>query len=220
MTARQYDDTATTQRSSHKKLSSSLATFASAKPQTIYLLDGEVVVYRRSRSLLYQSRYKLADGTWYKQTTRKASVEHAIAVACNLYNEAMSIQRLSLAHQTHTFAQIAAITPGELRLKIDASTGRTAYPYYVSCSEKYFLPNFANQRLEELSYTDIQQFEAWRNSQMRRVPKTSTLMNFAGAWNRLLRVAVARGCISKRMPVPKLTTRGEKGTTRPAFSAE
>lgn len=220
MTARQHADAFTTQHHSPKKFSSALAVFSTAQPKTLYLRDGEVVVYRRSRSLLYQCRYKLADGSWYRQSTRKASVEHAIAAACNLYDEARYRQRLGLAHQTHTFAQIAAITLAELRLKIDASTGRTAYTDYVSCIEKYFLPYFAEKRLEELSYTDIQQFEAWRNRQMRRVPKTSTLMNFASAWNKLLSVAVARGYISERVPVPKLTTRGEKGTTRPAFSEE
>lgn len=197
-----------------------LALLPIASPQHIHLRDGEVVLYRRSRSLLYQCRYKLADGTWYRQSTRKASVEHAIAIACNLYDEARYRQRLGLAHQTHSFAQIAHVVLAELRLKIDAATGRTAYTDYASCIERYFLPYFADKRLEELSYTDIQQFEAWRNRQMRRVPKTSTLMNFASAWNKLLSVAVARGYISERVPVPKLTTRGEKGTTRPAFSEE
>ena len=55
---------------------------------------------------------------------------------------------------------------------------------------------------------------------MQRKPKTSTLMNFASAWNKLLAVAVERGYISERVPVPKLTTKGEKGKTRPAFSEE
>jgi integrase len=153
MLARQHADAAATQRHPLKKLSHALAAFATAQPQTIYLRDGEVVVYRRSRSLLYQCRYKLADGSWYRQSTRKASVEHAIAAACNLYDEARYRQRLGLAHQTHTFAQIAAITLAELRLKIDASTGRTAYTDYVSCIEKYFLPYFADKRLEELKWT-------------------------------------------------------------------
>jgi integrase len=220
MTAQHHADPVTAQRLSTNKFSHALAVFPSAQSQSIYMRDGEVVVYRRSRSLLYQCRYKLTDGTWYRQSTRKASVEHAVAVACNLYDEARYRQRLGLAHQTHTFAQIAAITLAELRLKIDASTGRTAYTDYVSCIEKYFLPYFAEKRLEQLSYTDIQQFEAWRDRQMRRVPKTSTLMNFASAWNKLLAVAVARGYISERVPVPKLTTRGEKGKTRPAFSEE
>ncbi len=197
-----------------------LKQYATVQAQSIYLRDGEVVLYRRSRSLLYQCRYKLADGTWYRQSTRKASIEHAVAVACDLYDEARYRQRLGLAHQTHTFAQIAAVAVAEMRVKIDASTGRTAYSDYVGCIEKYFLPYFKDKRLEELSNTDIVEFELWRDRQMRRKPKASTLMNFASAWNRLLTVAVERGYISERVPVPKLTTKGEKGKTRPAFSEE
>ena len=197
-----------------------LALLPIANPQHIHLRDGEVVLYRRSRSLLYQCRYKLADGTWYRQSTRKASIEHAVAVACDLYDEARYRQRLGLAHQTHTFAQIAAVALVELRVKIDASTGRTAYSDYVGCIEKYFLPYFKSKRLEEITHTDIVEFELWRDRQMQRKPKTSTLMNFASAWNKLLAVAVERGYISERVPVPKLTTKGEKGKTRPAFSED
>jgi len=210
----------TRQQFSPKNTAQVFALLPTAQPQNIYLRDGEVVLYRRSRSLLYQCRYKLADGTWYRQSTRKASIEHAVAVACDLYDEARYRQRLGLAHQTHTFAQIAAVALAELRVKIDASTGRTAYSDYVGCIEKYFLPYFKDKRLEELSHTDIVEFELWRDRQMARKPKASTLMNFASAWNKLLAVAVERGYISERVPVPKLTTKGEKGTTRPAFSEE
>lgn len=210
----------TAQPLTSKQTSYALASLATAQPQNIHLRDGEVVLYRRSRSLLYQCRYKLADGTWYRQSTRKASIEHAVAVACDLYDEARYRQRLGLAHQTHSFAQIAAVALAELRVKIDASTGRTAYSDYVGCIEKYFLPYFKDKRLEELTHTDIVEFELWRDKQMRRRPKASTLMNFASAWNKLLSVAVSRGYISERVPVPKLTTKGEKGTTRPAFSEE
>jgi integrase len=210
----------TAQPHTTKQTSYALAMLAKANAQHIHLRDGEVVLYRRSRSLLYQCRYKLADGTWYRQSTRKASIEHAVAVACDLYDEARYRQRLGLAHQTHTFAQIAAVTLAELRVKIDARTGRTAYSDYVGCIEKYFVPYFKDKRLEELTHTDVVEFELWRDRQMRRKPKASTLMNFASAWNKLLAVAVERGYISERVPVPKLTTKGEKGKTRPAFSEE
>jgi integrase len=215
---RTYKNTA--QHLTSKPSPHALALLPIANPQHIHLRDGEVVLYRRSRSLLYQCRYKLADGTWYRQSTRKASIEHAIAVACDLYDEARYRQRLGLAHQTHTFAQIAAVALVELRVKIDASTGRTAYSDYVGCIEKYFLPYFKDKRLEEITHTDIVEFELWRDRQMQRKPKTSTLMNFASAWNKLLAVAMERGYISERVPVPKLTTKGEKGKTRPAFSEE
>ena len=49
-----------------------------ANPNIIYLRDGEVVVYRRNASPLYQCRYKLADGKWHRVSTRKASVENRL----------------------------------------------------------------------------------------------------------------------------------------------
>jgi integrase len=77
-----------------------------------------------------------------------------------------------------------------------------------------------DKRLEEITYTDVHEFEIWRNRQMRLVPKSSTLMNFASAWAKLQQTAVNKGWISERVAIPKLTTRGHKGKTRPAFSRE
>ena len=176
------------------------------------------MIYRRTRSLLYQCRYKLASGAWHRQTTGQASLEHAIARACDIYDEARYRQRLGLAHQAQSFAQIAHLVVAELRQQIDAGTGKTAYHSYVSCIERYFVPYFGERRLEQLTHTDIQEFELWRDRQMLKKPKTSTLNNFTSAWNKIIATAVHRGLISERVPVPKLTARGLKGTTRPAFS--
>jgi integrase len=191
-----------------------------AQPPAICLRDGEVVIYRRTRSLLYQCRYKLANGAWHRQTTGRASLELAIARACDIYDEARYRQRLGLAHQAHSFAQLAQLVVAELRQQIDAGIGKTAYHSYVSCIERYFVPYFGERRLEQLTHTDIQEFELWRDRQMLRKPKTSTLNNFTSAWNKIIATAVQRGLISERVPVPKLTTKGLKGTTRPAFSQE
>ena len=76
----------------------------------IHLRAGEVVVYRRSRSLLYQCRHELAEGSWHRQSPGKASVEHAIARACDICDEARHRQRLGLAHRTHLLAHTAAQT--------------------------------------------------------------------------------------------------------------
>lgn len=190
------------------------------QPSNLFLRDGEVVLYRRTRSLLYQCRFKLADGKWHRFSTRKASLENAIAAACDMYDEARYRQKLGLAHRTHTFAQIAAITLNDLRKQIDVSKGKTANHSYVSCIEKYFIPYFAERKLEELTYSDIVEFELWRDRQMTRKPKSSTLNNFTSAWNKVISTAIERGYLSERVPVPKLTTKGEKGKTRPAFSQD
>jgi integrase len=125
---------------------------------------------------------------------------------------------LGLAHETRTFAQIATATLDELRRQLDAGTGKSVYSSYITCIERYFLPYFADSRLEELTHQHIAEFEMWRNRQMGKTPKASTLNNFSSAWSRLQQTAVFRGWISEKTAIPKLSTRGLKSNPRPAFT--
>lgn len=202
----------------YAKLKQYSALHHTSNPNIIYLRDGEVVVYRRSASPLYQCRFKLTDGKWQRQSTRKASVENAVSVACLLYDEARFRQKLGLAHKAQTFAQIAHETLIELRAQIDLKRGRGALDSYVTCIEKYFVPYFADKRMEEFVHKDIIEFEVWRNRQMNKQPKASTLNNFASAWNRLIKTAIDRGYFSENATIPRLTTQGIKSNPRPAFN--
>ena len=101
-----------------------------------------------------------------------------------------------------------------------STMGKSVYGSYITCIEKYFLPYFQDKRLEEITYTDVHEFEVWRNRQMNKVPRASTLNNFASAWTKLQLVAISKGWISERVAIPKLTARGQKGKTRPAFTRE
>ena len=114
---------------------------------TIRLRDGELVIYKRSRSLQYQCRYKLSDGTWTRASTGKAALEHAIARACDIYDESRYRQRLGLAHRAHSVAQIAAVCCAELRQQIDAKGKKTALNDYLSIIERYFVPYFGERCL-------------------------------------------------------------------------
>ncbi|OYU13649.1 MAG: hypothetical protein CFE38_01215 [Comamonadaceae bacterium PBBC1] len=51
-----------------------------ASPSVVLLRDGELVLYRRTRSLLDQCRFKLADGKWRRFSTRRASLGNAMAL--------------------------------------------------------------------------------------------------------------------------------------------
>lgn len=190
------------------------------QPKSMRLRDGELVVYRRTRSLIYQCRYKLADGTWHRRSTGKASLEHAIASACDIYDESRYRQKLGLAHHAHSFAHIAGVCLDELRHQIDLKKTKSSLNDYASIIERYFMPYFGERRLEELAYTDIREFEMWRDRRLARIPKTSTLNNFSSAWNRVIQTAIAHGFISEHVAVPRLTSKGEKGKTRPAFTEQ
>ncbi len=197
-----------------------LQQLVSATPNLIYLRDGEVVLYKRSSTPIYQCRYKLEGKGWVRVSTHKASLENAVAVACDLYDEARYRHKLGLAHATQNFTHIAQATLNELRQQIDLGKGKTAFHSYVSCIEKYFIPYFGEKYLEQLTHNDITEFELWRNRQMGKLPKASTLNNFSSAWNRLLATAVNKGWISERAPIPKLNGGGLKSQARPAFSRE
>ena len=202
------------------KPASAIAHLVPAQPMLLHLRDGEVVLYRRAASPVWQCRYRLQDDSWYRTSTRKASIEHAVKAACTMYDEARFRQSLGLAQTAQTFAGIAHETLRDLRSEIDAGRGKSVYQSYITCIEKYFLPYFAEKRMEELQHTDIVAFEIWRNRQMTKQPKASTLQNFASAWSKLLQTAVARGWLSEKVAVPKLSTRGDKSIARPAFSTD
>ena len=122
-----------------------------AQPTSVQLRDGDVVVFRRVDSPLWQFRYRIRNGTWHRQSTKKASLELAVAVACEAYDLARFRLRLGLAQNTRSFAQIAAAALEELRRQIDAARGKTAYDSYVSCIERYFLPYFGDRQFEQLN---------------------------------------------------------------------
>ena len=187
-------------------------------PKQLHLRDGEVVLYRRRHSLQYQCRYKLADGTWCRRSTAKASLELAALAACELYDEARFRQRLGLAHRAQSVAHLAELTARELRRQMDLGHGKSVYGSYLSCIERYFIPFFTHQHLESLTHTDITEFELWRNKQMQKQPKASTLQNFASAWNKVIATAVEHGYISERVPVPRMQVKGAKSQPRAAFT--
>ena len=189
-----------------------------AQPSSVQLRDGDVVVFRRVDSPLWQFRYRIKNGTWHRQSTKKASLELAVTVACEAYDLARFRQKLGLAHTARSFAQIAAVALEELRRLIDAARGKTAYNSYVSCIERYFLPYFGDTQFEQLTHQDIADFELWRDRQMAKRPRASTLMNFASAWNRLRETGVRHGWISPNAKIPRLTTIGIKSVARPAFT--
>lgn len=185
-----------------------------------YLRDGEVILYKRPRSRVWQCKYKLFTGKWIRVSTRKTGKDYAAQAACNLYDEARYRERMGLAPVQKTFAEIARITVDDLQRDIAAGTGKKIYADYCRAIEGYLIPFFGERYLQNIKHENIAEFERWRNAKMGRLPKSSTLMNFASAFSRICTTAIQRGWISERVPLPKLSRKGEKGSVRPAFTAE
>ena len=70
-----------------------------AQPSSVQLRDGDVVVFRRHDSPLWQFRYRIRNGDWHRQSTKKASLELAVEVACEAYDLARFRLRLGLVQR-------------------------------------------------------------------------------------------------------------------------
>jgi len=184
----------------------------------IKLRDGEVVLYRRADTTAWQCRYRLKEHGWVRRSTRTANVEIATEKACEWYDEARYRQRMGLAPEVKRFKDVALLTLQDMRRDIAAGTGKRIYVDYCRAIEQYFIPFFGNTYLANITHSDVEAFEAWRNQQLGRIPATSTLLTYAAAWARINAVAVQRGWISANTPVPKLTVNnGKRAQSRPAF---
>ena len=60
------------------------------------LRDGELILFRRSDSRIWQYKFKRESGSWYRASTRKSVLEQAKRVAMDLHDEARYRERLGL----------------------------------------------------------------------------------------------------------------------------
>ena len=92
---------------SQESQSSILGQLKYPEPTELYLRDGEVVIHRRPGSLLWHCHSRLQDGSWHRQTTRQASIEHAVRMDCDLYDETRFRQRLA-SHFCKAFLRLGS----------------------------------------------------------------------------------------------------------------
>lgn len=187
----------------------------------VHLRDGEVVLFKRGGTRRWHCRYKLRHLGWINRTTRTANLEDAAAIACEWYDEARFRQRAGLAPETKTFRAIAAAAVSDMQRDMAAGIGRRVFKDYCAVIQRYLVKYFGSKYLHNITAGDVAAFEAWRNTEMQRIPATSTLLTFAAAWTRIVDTAVQRGWISAQTPVPRLSVRGGmRAKSRPAFNRE
>ena len=187
----------------------------------IKLRDGEIVLFVRKGSNAWHCRYKLKDIGWVRRSTRTHNLYDAQQQACDWYDEARYRIRVGLAPDLKRFSEIAAATLTDLRNDIAAGRGKRVYVDYCSVIERYFVPYFKLKYITTITYSDVNEFEQWRNNKLGRIPAASTLLTFSAAWTRIQTTAIKRGWLSQHTAVPHLSVRGGvRAQSRPAFSAE
>jgi integrase len=183
---------------------------------SVVLLEGRVVVYRRACSTQWQARFKIG-GQWKRISTGCAELESAKVQAELKYLEYRFRHQHGVPAITRRFRDVAQQVVLELRKQLDAGVGKRVYVDYVSVLESYLLPFFGNYNVNSIGYKQLQSYELWREQQAGRALKASTITTHNSALQRVFDLAVQQGYV-QRTQLPVLTNNGASGQRRADFT--
>jgi integrase len=182
----------------------------------IHLRDGDVVLYRRENSGKWQARYKLKN-KWHRISTKERSLDFASKMACEAFDRARFLDDEDIVITSKKFGAVAKAVAESLQAQLDGGKGKVVYQTYITVINKYLIPFFKNYNVNSIDYEALVKFDEWREEQMEKKPRASTITNHNTALNRVLEYAVDMGYMSNAH-IPKLQNEGSKSKPRPAFS--
>ncbi len=183
----------------------------------IHLRDGDVVLYKRENSDKWQARYKLTDKKWNRISTKERNVDYASKMACEAYDRARFLADEDIVITSKKFGAVAKAVADRLQAELDSGGGKSVYYTYITVIKKYLIPFFKNYNVNGINYEALTEFDVWREKEMGKKPRASTITNHNTALNRVLDYAIEMGYMSK-VHLPNLQNEGKKSVPRPAFS--
>ncbi len=183
----------------------------------VHLRDGEVVLYRRENSGKWQARYKLSDKRWHRISTKEKNLDYASKVATEAYDRARFLAEEDVVITSKKFGAVANAVVKQLQDELDGGGGKSVYYTYITVINKYLIPFFKNYNVNGITYEALVDFDKWREKEMGKKPRASTITNHNTSLNRVLDYAVDMGYMSK-VHMPKLQNDGTKSEARPAFT--
>ncbi|HRQ87140.1 MAG TPA: site-specific integrase, partial [Candidatus Saccharibacteria bacterium] len=191
------------------------------KPQsekTVTLISGQLYIYKRPKSPLWQTRFKVA-GRWYRLSTKQALEVQARERAYEQFMETKYREKIGLPTINRKFSYLAQLAKSTMDDDTKNGNGKVMYSHYKSVIDTYLVPFFGKKNVDSIGYNDLQEFELWRREKMERTPAASTINNHNAALNRVFEEGVARGFLQPSK-VPKLKNRGKKSDVRPTFTLD
>lgn len=183
----------------------------------IHLRDGDVVLYKRENSDKWQARYKLGDSKWHRISTKERNADYAGKVACEEYDRARFLADEDIVITSKKFGAVAKTVGENLQAQLDGGKGKSVFHTYITVINKYLIPFFKNYNVNSIDYEALVKFDEWREKEMGKKPRASTITNHNTTLNKVLDYAVSMGFMSN-VHIPKLQNDGAKSNPRPAFS--
>ena len=161
-------------------------------PNTPTLMDGEVRLFKRKHSKVWQIAFTL-DGRQVRVSSKKRILNDAVAAAREIYLDYRFRQKNGLPVISKRFADVAALCRATMKQQLENGVGKKSFRDYIIVIDKYLVPFFGDIFVTSIDYEMLQKFARWREAKMGREPRSSTLNTHNSALNRIFDEAVARG---------------------------
>jgi len=112
--------------------------------RTIRLLDGAIVLYKRSGSCQWQCRFRLDNGSWFTFSTASDQVAEASTRAIELHQEVQQRSGCGDAIRTQTFAHLAKAELASLNDQLATAKSTQTIRDHIYVLEHYLIPFFGN----------------------------------------------------------------------------
>lgn len=185
---------------------------------TKVIFPKKLVLYRRTRSSVWQCRFKV-DGQWQRATTKHEDFDDAVQAAQRLLIEAEVRKKQNLPVVTRRFRDVAKLAIARMEDSLKLSAGKVSFNDYIRVITEYLIPFLGSRAVTTVDRTALAELDEWRNEKMGRVPSQSTMLTHNAALNRVFDEAEIRGFMV-RANRPVLKADGEASERRAAFSME
>ncbi len=182
---------------------------------TQILIERELVIYRRKRSVVWQCRFKV-DGKWQRATTKERDVAKARLAADRLRIRAEIRLHDNLPVITRKFRDVARLAIQRMEQELASGKGKVSYNDYIRVINEYLVPCLGKKNITNIDYSALDELDAWRIEKMGKAPTQSTILTQNAALNRVFDEGVIRNFLTEANR-PKLEAKGRASKRRPAF---
>jgi len=179
--------------------------------------DGNVVLFNRTNSKVWQARIRRYRGNWIDISTKEADFHKAKLVACDKYRRMAWLQENDEIDVTRKFKDVATLTISRLQAELDAGTGKIVYKHYIQAINNYLIPAFGNTLVHKVNFHKLLKLEEFRRDKLGKQANRSTINTHNAALNKVFKTAIEQKFMLP-IQVPELRNNGEKPKSRPYFS--
>jgi len=126
-------------------------------PDSVPIFDGKVVLFKRPRSPLWQSRFRIAR-KWVRMSTKTEDLDEAKEVARDAYIDAYHKDKNGLPVVSRRFKSIAEAVRDKFKHDYENKIGPTVYRDYYQAIDNWLITFFGHMNVATIGPQHIKEF--------------------------------------------------------------